>query len=115
MSLRLYMDVHVHGRLTKALLERGIDVIRAQDDGAGEIEDPALLARATELGRVLVTYDDDLLREAHRRQASAEFFQGVILVSPKKISLNQLIEELEIVAESCTDSETCNGVIFIPL
>jgi hypothetical protein len=42
-------------------------VLTAQEDGTGELPDPELLDRATELGPVLFTQDDDLLREAKRR------------------------------------------------
>lgn len=66
MSVRLYMGVHVRRAVTRLRL-RGVDVLTAQEDGAGEAEGPELLDRATRLGRVLFTQDDDLLREAKRR------------------------------------------------
>lgn len=62
--MRLYMDVHVPYAVTTGLRLRGVDVLTAQEDGASELDDPALLDRATELGRVLYTQDDDLLRES---------------------------------------------------
>jgi predicted nuclease of predicted toxin-antitoxin system len=67
MSARLYMDVHVRRAVTTGLRLRGVDVLTAQEDGAGGFDDPRLLNRATELGRVLFTQDDDLLKEAARR------------------------------------------------
>jgi predicted nuclease of predicted toxin-antitoxin system len=69
-SLALYMDVHVRRAITVALLDRGIDVLTAQRDGAAELDDPALLDRATTLNRVLFSQDQDLLIEATRRQRS---------------------------------------------
>ncbi len=68
MSVRLYMDGHVSRAVTEGLRLRGVDVLTAQEDGAGGLADPALLDRATELERVLFTQDDDLLREAKWRQ-----------------------------------------------
>lgn len=68
MSISLYMDVHVRRAVTEGLRLRGVDVLTAQADGADGFADPELLDRATELGRVLFTQDDDLLREAKRRQ-----------------------------------------------
>ena len=62
------MDVHVRRAVTTGLRLRGVDILTAQEDGAGEFDDPRLLDRATELGRVLLTQDDDLLKEAARRQ-----------------------------------------------
>ena len=74
MSVHRYMDVHVRRAVTAGLRLRGIDVMTAQEDGTGELPDPELPNRATALGRVLFTQDDDLLREAKRRQQTGESF-----------------------------------------
>ena len=76
--LRLYMDVHVKAAITAGLRQRGIDVLTAQADGAGRLEDTRLLERATALGRVLFSQDDDLLAIARLRQANDETFSGLI-------------------------------------
>ena len=76
--LALYMDHHVPRAITEGLRLRGIDVITAYEDGADDMEDSALLDRATELGRVLFTQDDDLLAEATKRQKEGVTFGGVI-------------------------------------
>ena len=68
MSVRLYIDVHVRRAVTDGLRLRGVDVLTAQEDGAAEFEDDALLERASGLRRVLFSQDDDLLREANKRQ-----------------------------------------------
>ncbi len=62
------MDHHVPRAITNGLRLRGADVLTAHEDGAGELRDPALLDRASELERVLFTQDDDLLTEATQRQ-----------------------------------------------
>ncbi len=67
MSVKLYMDVHIKRAVTVGLRVRGVDFLTAQENGAAELEDPALLDRATELKRVLFSQDDDLLREANNR------------------------------------------------
>ncbi len=63
MSVAFYMDVHVPRAVTIGLRLRGIDVLTAQADESAGLNDSALLKRATELGRILVTQDDDLLAE----------------------------------------------------
>lgn len=68
------MDVHVPYAITTALLLRGVDVLTAQEDGSRELEDAALLNRATTLGRIMFTRDDDLLREGVVRQKRGEAF-----------------------------------------
>lgn len=67
MSVALYMDVHVQMAITKALRQRGVDVLRSQEDGTATASDPDLLDRATQLNRVLFSQDEDFLTEAHRR------------------------------------------------
>ena len=51
----------------------GLDVVTAFEDGASEMNDSELLNRASELGRVLFTQDDDLLVEAATRQRMGDF------------------------------------------
>jgi hypothetical protein len=77
-SVRLYTDVHVPFAITAELRIRGVDVLTAQADAASRFEDPALLARATHLGRVLFSQDDDLLKVAATWQANGTTFSGLI-------------------------------------
>ncbi|HEY6332030.1 MAG TPA: DUF5615 family PIN-like protein [Blastocatellia bacterium] len=78
MSVGLYMDVHIPFAITVELRLLGADVLTSQEDGTSESDDPALLERASKLGRVLFTHDDDLLKEAARRQQTGEKFAGVV-------------------------------------
>jgi hypothetical protein len=88
------MDVHVPVAVTYGLLLRGVDVLTAQLDGTTEMEDPALLDRATTLGRVLVTQDEDLLAEAaHRQRNGCETGSGLAVLSTH-ISLILLLGNL---------------------
>ena len=64
MPLALYFDHNVHGEVVGQLRRRGVSVITAKDDGRAETDDAQLLDRATALGYVLVTSDQDLLIEA---------------------------------------------------
>ncbi len=81
MPVALYMDVHVPRSITVQLRRRGIDVLTSQEDGTRQYADPDLLDRSTELQRLLFTFDDDLLREAARRQSVGPPFGGVIFAS----------------------------------
>ena len=89
MSVGLYMDVHVRWAITAGLRRRGVDVVTAQEDGTARFDDPALLDRATQLGRVLVSQDDDLLQEAARRQAAGERFSGVVYSHQLRITVRK--------------------------
>ena len=78
MSITLYMDHNVPAAITNGLRLRGVDVITAFEDSRHMLGDPELLDRATELGRVIFTRDDDFLIEAQRRQQAGIPFSGVI-------------------------------------
>jgi hypothetical protein len=109
------MDVHIRRAITNGLLERGINVITAQEDGASRLPDPALLDRATSLGRVLVTGDDDLLMEATRRQRAGDAFSGVVYFRQVEPAIGQRIEELQLLAEVYEPEEFVGRVEFLPL
>lgn len=115
MSIKLYMDVHVRRTVTIGLRLRGVDVLTAQEDGAGELDDASLLDRAKQLGRVLFSQDDDLLREAARRRVSGESFAGVIYAHQLNITVGQCVEDLEIVARATGPDEWSNQVLYLPL
>lgn len=72
------MDHHVPRAITTGLRLRGVDVVTAYEHNAHQFDDPAVLDRAEELGRALFTRDDDLLREAAKRQEESRAFPGVI-------------------------------------
>ena len=115
MSIKLYMDVHVRRSVSIGLRLRGVDVLTAQEDGAGELDDSRLLDRVTELGRILFTQDDDLLREAARRQQIGESFSGVIYGHQLNVTIGQRIDDLEIIAQATETEEWINQVVYLPL
>jgi len=90
-------------------------VLTAQLDGTTQLEDPDLLDRATALGRVLFSQDEDLLAEATRRQRSGESFGGVIYAHQLRITIGKAIDDLEILAQVGTFEEFANRVEYLPL
>lgn len=115
MSVKLYMDVHVRRAVTSELRLRGVDILTAQEDGAGEFDDSRLLDRTTDLGRVLFTQDDDLLREAARRQETGERFTGVIYGHQLNLTVGQCIDDLELIAQATEADEWASRVTYLPL
>jgi hypothetical protein len=67
MSIKLYMDVHIRRAVTTGLRLHGVDVLTAQEDGAGEFEDPRLLDRAAALGRILSPRGDSRMNYGKSR------------------------------------------------
>lgn len=115
MSIALYMDVHVRRAVTTGLRMRGVDVVTAQEDKTEMWADERLLDRATELGRVLFSQDDDLLVEAERRQRFAIAFAGVIYAHQLAITVGQCVRDLELIAKAANPEDMMNRVEFIPL
>lgn len=109
------MDQHVPRAVTVGLRQRKVDVLTAFEDGASELDDPALLDRATALGPALFTQDDDLLVEAGRRQAEALTFTGVIYAHQQRITIGTCVEQLELVAVALEPEELGGRVIYLPL
>lgn len=114
MSVRLYMDVHVRRAVTEGLRLRGVDVLTAQEDGAAELSDSHLLNRASALGRILFTQDDDLLSEARMRQSSGAPFVGLVYAHQLNTSVGQCIADLELIAKATDYSEWVSQVIYLP-
>jgi len=114
-SVNLYMDVHIRREVTDGLRLRQVDVLTAQEDGSGQLTDPQLLDRASALGRALFTQDKDLLREAARRQESAEPFAGVIYAKQQKSRIGKFVDDLELIAKVSDPGDLANQVLFLPL
>ena len=109
------MDVHVPHAITVELRVRGADVLTAQEDGAEELDDAALLDRASVLRRILFTRDRDLLVEASRRQESRLHFCGVIYARQRKVTIGQCVLDLEFIAKLSEPEEWSNRVEYLPL
>ncbi len=115
MSLRLYMDAHVHIEITEGLVRRNIDVLTAQQDGNAHLPDDQLLNRATALGRVLFSCDEDLLAEAALRQRDGQSFAGVIYAHQLAITIGQCINDLEMLAVCLEPDDMAGRVEYLPI
>jgi predicted nuclease of predicted toxin-antitoxin system len=109
------VDENVHRAIPEGLRLRGVDVLTVQEDGRRRLPDPQVLDRATELGRPLFSQDDDLLAEAHRRQASDIPFSGVIYAHQLHVTIGDCIRDLELIAKIADPADLENRVEFLPL
>jgi hypothetical protein len=92
-----------------------MDVITAYEDQTHEIADADLLDRATAVGRVLFTQDDDLLAEATHRQRTGVMFGGVIYAYQDDVSIGQCVQDLEVIAAAGNEADVADRVIYLPL
>ena len=109
------MDVHVPMAITVALKEKGIDVLRAQNDDAATLDDGLLLERATALNRVIFSQDADMLAEASSRQRQGATFAGVIYGHQLDVTIGQCVRGLELIAKVGEPADLVGRVEFLPL
>jgi len=114
-NVSLSMDVNVPIAITEGLRRRGVDVVTAQEDGANTLADPDLLDRASLLGRVLVTHDDDFLIEAARRLATGVSFADVIYAHQLGITIGRCVRDLELIATLEEPEKLADRVVHLPL
>ena len=91
-----------------------MDVVSAYEDGSSELDDERLLDRATKLGRVLFTQDDDLLVIATSRQRSGVPFWGVVY-GHQHLTIGQCVADLEIIAKPGLPGDVDGRVNHLPL
>jgi len=109
------MDQHVPRAITEGLRLRRVDVLTAYEDSAHEYTDSDLRDRARTLGRVLFSYDDDLLVEATKRQRAGVMFGGVIYAHQLEVTIGQCVQDLELIVGVGSDVDMANQVMYLPL
>ncbi len=112
--LLLYIDHNVPSPIVAGLRKRGVDVITCLDDDTTTLDDDLLLDRATLLGRVLFTEDEDLLAIAQRRQQTGREFSGVAYAHQLNISIGQAIRDLELLSKAYEPDDMRNRVEYLP-
>lgn len=113
-SRRFYADVHVPVAITAGLRRRGVDALTSQEDGTRTVEDEVLLARPTELGRVLLTQDEDFLQLAAAWQTAGKV-HGHCVCPAGGASVGRYVDDLELIAHCATEAEIENLVTYLPL
>ena len=114
MTLSLYMDHHAPSAITAGLRQRGIAVLTAAEDNADTFEDEELLERATSLGRVLFSQDQDLLVITHQWLTAGKDFAGLVYAHQLAISIGQAVRDLELLAHALEPEDMRNRIEYLP-
>jgi hypothetical protein len=109
------MDHHVPAAITQGLRRRGVDVLTAEEDQTSEWDDERLLERATLLGRIVFTQDDDFLAIGHHWRNSGRDFAGIVYAHQLRITVGQAINDLELIQKIMTADEMRNRIEFLPI
>ena len=115
MSVSFYFDHNVRAAIVHGLRQRGVDVLVAFEDGHAEAEDLDVLARATELGRVVFSNDDDFLAVAHAWLKTGRSFSGVVYVHQLRLTVGQTIADIEILAKVGMPGDFMNRIEYLPI
>ena len=81
---------------------------------AQQRSDVDLLARATELRRILITQDKGFHSLANRWRLARRDFSGILFAIQERIDIGDAIEFLEIFAHVMTAEEMLNRLEYVP-
>jgi len=115
MPVALYMDVHVPQAIADQLMRRNVDVVTAVADNTAGLSDDLLLIRATELNRIVVTFDVRFKAMAEDWQRGNREFAGLVYAHPLRVSIGQLVRDLELIAKATDLTDWQNKVEHLPL
>jgi predicted nuclease of predicted toxin-antitoxin system len=114
MPVLLYLDVHVDKAIHDQLRLRGVEVLRAQDNGAAEMTDEDLLQHVAELGRVLFTHDIRFKARAEEWQRQGKMFAGLLFGNQLGVTVGVYVKDLELIAKASETAEWANVVQHLP-
>jgi predicted nuclease of predicted toxin-antitoxin system len=111
--LRLYADECVDGRVLAGLRRRGVDVVSAQDEGLLSASDQQHIRRASELGRAVVTADQDFLAIVNDLRRRGQPFSGLFYIQ-HGTSVGDTVRNIADAAEILDPPAMENWVEWIP-
>lgn len=108
-AIHLYLDENLSPKITNQLKLRGIDAVSARDLGTLGDSDESHLARATRMGRVLVTSDVDFLRFA----AEGINHAGIVIGVQSDHTMGDWVRKLELLCFVYSPAELENHVEYL--
>ena len=91
-----------------------LDFQRAEAVPLEGLDDPVVLAKAAEQGRVLVSHDVNTMERHFREFIATQTSPGLILVPQKRVSIGQAIEGLVLLWEELDSADLENHVCLFP-
>ncbi len=115
--LSLLSDENFNGDIIRGLFLRqpNLDLLRVQDVGLREVDDPAILAWAASNQRILLTHDRATMPDfAYDRLVRGEPMAGMFVVNDR-MPIRQVLDELLLLID-CSEQAEWNGVVlYLPL
>lgn len=115
--LSLLSDENFNGDIVRGLMLRkpNLDLLRVQDVGLREVDDPAILAWAASSERILLTHDRATMPDfAYNRLVRGEPMAGMFVVNDR-MPIRQAIDDLILLADCSEQAEWKDVVLYLPL
>jgi hypothetical protein len=116
MRLRFLADAAFNHKIVLGLRrrERGVDFEDARATGLIRIPDPAVLHKAADLGRVLISHDRNTMPAHFARFLNSRSSPGLIIV-PQDLDIGLAIEDLLLIWAATDAEEWKDKVGYLPL
>ena len=115
--LSLLSDENLNGDIVRGLRLRqpNIDLLRVQDVGLREMDDPVILAWAADNGRILLTHDRATMPDfAYARLIQEKLMPGMFVINDR-MPTRQAIDELLLLLDCSEQTEWKDVVLYLPL
>jgi predicted nuclease of predicted toxin-antitoxin system len=115
--LRLVSDENFNGDIVRGLFLRQpeLSLLRIQDVGLREADDPAILAWAASNERILLTHDRATMPDfAYERLVRGERMAGLFIINDR-MPARQAIDELSLLIDCSEQAEWQGTVLYLPL
>ena len=115
--LSLLSDENFNGDIIRGLFlsQPDLDLLRVQDVGLREVDDPGILAWAAMNGHILLTHDRATMPDfAYARLVAGEPMAGMFVINDR-MPIRQVIDELMVLLD-CSEQEEWQGIVlYLPL
>ncbi|QSJ18429.1 DUF5615 family PIN-like protein [Nostoc sp. UHCC 0702] len=115
--LRFLADENFNNQIVRGILRRNsdVDIVRVQDVGLAEADDPTVLEWAAQNGRLVLTHDvTTMINFAYERVQAGLPMPGLFEVS-RRVPVGLAIEEILLLDECSLEGEWEGQVRFLPL
>lgn len=115
--LRFLADENFNNQIVRGVLRRNsdVDIVRVQDVGLAEADDPTVLEWAAQNGRIVITHDVTTMTNfAYERVQAGLSMPGLFEVS-RRVAVGLAIEEILLLDECSLEGEWEGQVRFLPL
>lgn len=115
--LRLLADENFNGYIVRGLLRRrpDMELVRVQDAGLSEADDPGILEWAATHNYILLTHDRATVPDfAYTRVTADQPMPGVFVVNDR-LALRQAIDEILLLDDCSEQDEWKRLIVYLPL